>query len=257
MRARLLVGTVALAMLAVTLAAPTAYAENDPYGVITDADGTRWVTMSVAEFLALPPVARLERTMLARASGDFRAGDDSATDDDPQPLWTVVQVGTMTRVLDRRGSARIIRYVGPERECVRTARKGKPYSISSDRLADFTCRPRSVRTVDGRDYVRGFMPSALAEADLPAEARVLVREADLDGSSGAGQSMRVAVRDASLVRTLGLYGGPGIYADYDVTSSGISTEFDVSNGISWSLREFQLSTRGVPDLPRRITRQVR
>jgi len=252
-----MVGLITTAVLVSLTGASPVLAANDPYGVITDADGTRWVTMSMPEFLALPAVASMETAMLATAAGDFRAGYDTATDEEPRPLWSVVQQGKVTRVLERRGSVRTIRYIGPGRECRRSAPRGTSSSIASDAAADFVCRDRRPTTWDGEDYVRGFLPSALGGSSLPPDPRVVVREADLSPPPGAEQSMSVVVREASLLGSLGLYGGPGLYAYYEVTGSGISTELDESNGISWLLQEFALSSRGVPSLPRGIARQVR
>lgn len=238
-------------------AAPPAAAEDDPYGVVVDRDGVRWTTMSVDEYLVNPVVQEVERRMRALASRDFRAGEDVVFDSDASPRWTVVQDGRVTRILDREGRARTITYVGPARECRRTAGPGEAFSIASDAAARFTCRERRAATVDGAGLVAGYLPSAAVLGVDPAAVRVLIPEATLLRPVDADEVyLQVRVKDTATLAVIGLLGGPVIAHGYWVRPTRMDVSNDEFNGVAWRVAEFQLSTRGVPDLPRSARRHA-
>lgn len=254
---RVAVGVAAI-VTTVALGGPLLAAENDPYGSFVSEDGTVWVTMSVDEYLAQPVVQQMQQRMESVASHSFRAGDDFATDDDPQPRWSVVRQGKVTRYLTRKGRTRTVEYVGPRKVCRRKAPPGTAFSIASDKEASWRCRGRNATSLDAPDYASQFFPyNAVLDVD-PTTARVLLTQDSLAGIDDSGEvELRVIIKPASVLAGVGLKGGPGEFFDYYADQRSLTTQFDEFNGLSWNIGEFQLSRAGAPRLPSAVTTLVR
>jgi hypothetical protein len=114
-------------------------------------------------------------------------------------------------------------------------------------------------TKDGRTRtIRYVGPDRAVVGEKADQVRVLIPESMLAGPTGdAVRRMRVTIKDTSLLQSIGLQGGPLRAFDYYATSTAVDTYFDESNGLSWNMGEFHLTTRGVPQLPTPVKRLVR
>lgn len=230
-------------------AAPSAAAEQDPYGVFVSAiTGARWVTMSPSEYLANPITLDMQARMEALSDGDFKAGEASAFDEAPDPKWDVFQIGEVTRFRMVGSKRTTISYVSPAKVCSRTVSKASNDSIKADRSARWTCKAATPKTFDGREFVAQFLPSSVISPAKDGELRVLMKEGASLPAQGANASLEIIVRRIDLLRNYGLNGGPSEYYEFDATATNMRTLYEAFNGDSWLISDFVLSTTRLPGL---------
>lgn len=103
----------------------------------------------------------MQDRMSRLVAGDFRAGEDSGVEVDPDPkLGDIIQVGGTTRFSGRYSNGTWITYMDAETVCERKVSKRSSASIAADSSATWACRKRKAKDRDGRQIASSWLPSA-------------------------------------------------------------------------------------------------
>ena len=104
--------------------------------------------------------------------------------------------------------------------------------------------------MDGREFVRPFLPLSVVSSAKDGELRVLMKEGTSVPAPGvANASLTVIIKQIGVLRSVGFAGGPSEVFTFTTTPTNMETESEAFDGYSWLLSDFVLSTTLLPRLP--------